>query len=162
MQFEQHADEGKPWVKAAPPATGTGPFLPGDKVVVRVSLSDEPPQGVASPFTVAKLKSLAFPPPPQPRGRKGAPAEPLPGTAPATLTPVPGERAYDVEFVIQKAPPEQVDWDVELVEDGGSPYRPVSGERARFKLRVRPLPTLSIAPDQPGFTEVAQPTAPRI
>lgn len=139
-----------------------GPFLPGDEVTLRLSLSELPePPGDAATLTLVKLKSLCFNPPPLPGGQKPAPgAPPVPGVvALKKVTLVPGTKVYESTFVVQKAPLEP-DVEVALVEEPTSPFVPLAGEKAVVWIRVLPLPVLTVHTEQPGFTSTTAPTTP--
>lgn len=156
-----------------------GPFRPGDRVTIKLSLGDLPDDLAANAPTdglpVARLRSLCFNPPPlAPGAPKPAPGTPpVPGTYEVKLVPVeqepedpnqpPPARAWDTEyeatFPVQKAATVD-EVEVDLVEHPGSPFVPVTGERSRLRLRVAPLPVLSIAAEQPGFHTAPPPPKP--
>ncbi|MGE0711630.1 MAG: hypothetical protein AB7T09_26875 [Planctomycetota bacterium] len=135
-----------------------GPYQAGDQVSVRLKLSDEHgDEALTGPYNAAKLKSLAFRPPPPPPGqpRKVAPGGgPLPGAVPAKVPA--GGLEHEVSFTIEVSPPDTADWELRLVEDPGSPYIPQPDGSEKLTLRVRPLPTVTLAPEQAGLAPMGE------
>jgi hypothetical protein len=137
-------------------------FTAGDRVKLKLSLSEPLPDTWDANTPLVRLQSLAFPPPPM--APKPAPgAQPVPGFYDLKVEPdpnAPDKVVFDAEFPVLKSPETTVDWDVTLVDAPKSSYLPVTGDLARFRLRVRPLPKVGFQVEQPGFVSMTEGTVP--
>lgn len=144
-------DEGE-WFKPA------GPFMVGDAVQVRLELSG--PHTLSEDYVAAKLKSLAFKPPkPKPGQPKPGPLDPpLPGVFPAEV-PKDG-LVHDVLFHIEVDPVESGQVELNLDEEGTSPYVPSDKGKQVLSLPLRTAPTVCFAPQQGGLAPDGEPEPP--
>lgn len=137
-------------------------FTAGDRVKLKLSLSEPLPVTWDPKCPIVRLQSLAFPPPPTaPKPLPGA--QPVPGFYDVKVEPdpnAPDKVLFEAEFPVLKSPATTVDWDVSLVDAPKSPYLPVVGDLSKFRLRVRPLPKVGFQVEQPAFVSMTEGTVP--